>query len=100
MCNYLIGQGVSGADVNEVAQEVFLRLLRYDKGELIDYPQAYLSKMAANVVNEWAIRASRRVGHPCRGRSAKAACDLSHWWPDYIDCVDPVCIAGDLWSCP
>ena len=63
MCKYLIGQGVSGADVNDVAQEVFLRLLRYDKGELIDCPQAYLFKMAANVVNEWAIRSSRRRPH-------------------------------------
>jgi RNA polymerase sigma factor (sigma-70 family) len=63
MCKYLIGQGVSGADVNDVAQEVFLRLLRYDKSELVDYPQAYLFKMAANVVNEWAIRSSRRRPH-------------------------------------
>ena len=40
-----------------------MRLLRYDKGELVDYPQAYLFKMAANVVNEWAIRANRRHPH-------------------------------------
>ncbi len=52
-----MGHGaVSGADVNDVAQEVFLRLLRYDRAELIEYPQAYLFKMAANVANEWAIR--------------------------------------------
>ncbi|MEJ1963798.1 MAG: sigma-70 family RNA polymerase sigma factor [Gammaproteobacteria bacterium] len=61
---FLIGHGaVSGADVNDVAQEVFLRLLRYDRAELIEYPQAYLFKMAANVANEWAIRARSRRPH-------------------------------------
>ena len=61
---FLIGHGaVSGADVNDVAQEVFLRLLRYDRAELIEYPQAYLFKMAANVANEWAIRVRSRAPH-------------------------------------
>jgi RNA polymerase sigma factor (sigma-70 family) len=61
---FLIGQGaVPSADVNDVAQEVFLRLLRYDRAELIDHPQAYLFKMAANVANEWAIRSRLRRPH-------------------------------------
>jgi RNA polymerase sigma factor (sigma-70 family) len=61
---FLRGHGaVSGADVNDVAQEVFLRLLRYDRAELVEYPQAYLFKMAANVANEWAIRARSRRPH-------------------------------------
>ncbi len=55
---FLIGRGtVPVAEVNDVAQEVFLRLLRYDRSEVVEYPQAYLFKMAANVANEWAIRA-------------------------------------------
>lgn len=61
---FLKGHGaVCGADVNDVAQEVFLRLLRYDRAELVEYPQAYLFKMAANVANEWAIRAHSRRPH-------------------------------------
>jgi RNA polymerase sigma factor (sigma-70 family) len=61
---FLRGHGaVSGADVNDVAQEVFLRLLRYDRAELIEYPQAYLFKMAANVANEWALRHRSRRPH-------------------------------------
>src|ERR1044072_6264741 len=61
---FVRGHGaVSGADVNDVAQEVFLRLLRYDRAELVEYPQAYLFKMAANVANEWAIRARSRRPH-------------------------------------
>lgn len=33
-----------------------MRLMRYDRTELIEHPQAYLYKMAANVAAEWAIR--------------------------------------------
>ena len=43
-------------DLDDVAQEVFLRLMRYDRAELVENPQAYLFKMAANVAAEWAIR--------------------------------------------
>jgi RNA polymerase sigma factor (sigma-70 family) len=43
-------------DLDDVAQEVFLRLIRYDRAALIEQPQAYLFKMAANVAAEWAIR--------------------------------------------
>ncbi len=53
---------VPSADVNDIAQEVFLRLLRYDRAELVEHPQAYLFKMATNVASEWAIRA--RVSRP------------------------------------
>jgi RNA polymerase sigma-70 factor (ECF subfamily) len=48
---------VKSADLDDVAQEVFLRLMRYDRAELVQHPQAYLLKMAANVAAEWAIRA-------------------------------------------
>jgi RNA polymerase sigma factor (sigma-70 family) len=54
---FLIGKGtVPACDVDDVAQEVFLRLMRYDRTELIEQPQAYLYKMASNVAAEWAIR--------------------------------------------
>jgi DNA-directed RNA polymerase specialized sigma24 family protein len=51
------------ADIDDIAQEVFLRVLRYDRSELIDYPQAYLFKIASNVSAEWAMRSSRRMPH-------------------------------------
>jgi RNA polymerase sigma factor (sigma-70 family) len=54
---------VPRADIDDAAQEVFLRLLRYDKGEVVEHPQAYLYKMAANVAAEWALRARRRYAH-------------------------------------
>jgi RNA polymerase sigma factor (sigma-70 family) len=61
---FLLGRaGVTVADVEDVAQEVFLRLMRYDKGELVEHPQAYLYKVAANVATEWSIRARNRQPH-------------------------------------
>jgi RNA polymerase sigma factor (sigma-70 family) len=61
---FLLGRvRVPSADLDDVAQEVFLRLLRYDKVELIEHPQAYLFKMASNVAAEWSIRARARRPH-------------------------------------
>jgi RNA polymerase sigma-70 factor (ECF subfamily) len=56
-------KGVAPADLDDVAQEVFLRLLRYDRAELVTDPQAYLFKVAANVASEWSMRASNRLPH-------------------------------------
>jgi DNA-directed RNA polymerase specialized sigma24 family protein len=47
---FLLGRvGVPAADIDDVAQEVFLRLVRYERAELIEQPQAYLFRMATNV---------------------------------------------------
>jgi RNA polymerase sigma-70 factor (ECF subfamily) len=54
---------VRSADLDDVAQEVFVRLLRYDRAELVEHPQAYLFKMALNVAAEWAIRARNTQPH-------------------------------------
>jgi RNA polymerase sigma factor (sigma-70 family) len=50
-------------DADDVAQEVFLRLLRYADGEVISDPRAYLFKIASNVASEWSMRASNRLPH-------------------------------------
>jgi RNA polymerase sigma-70 factor (ECF subfamily) len=61
---FLLGRtGVSASDVDDVAQEVFLRLMRYEKSGLVEHPQAYLFKMASNVAAEWSIRARQRHPH-------------------------------------
>jgi RNA polymerase sigma-70 factor (ECF subfamily) len=57
---------VAPNDLDDVAQEVFLRLLRYDNTEFIEHPQAYLFRMAANVAGEWAMRARHRHPHDAR----------------------------------
>lgn len=51
------------ADVDDLAQEVFLRLLRYGDNQVIDNPQSYLFRIAANVANEWQERAAHRHPH-------------------------------------
>ncbi len=54
---------LSPADVDDLAQEVFLRMLRYERTDLVAHPQAYLFKIAANVLAEWSTRASWRKPH-------------------------------------
>lgn len=58
---------VAGADLDDVAQEVFLRLLRSDRVELINHPQAYLFRMAMHVAAEWAMLARNRLPHAAAG---------------------------------
>lgn len=58
-----VHSALRGADLDDIAQEVFLRLLRYERAELVEDPRAYLYKMAANVAAEWSIRARVRLPH-------------------------------------
>ncbi len=51
------------ADLDDIAQEVFLRLLRYGRTEIVECPQAYLYKIATNVAAEWSIRARYTKPH-------------------------------------
>ena len=67
----------AAADIDDISQEVFLRLLRYDRAELVDRPQAYLFKIASNVSVEWRTRASRRLPHD------------PAWLADLVDAVSP-----------
>jgi len=55
--------GVSDHDLEDIAQEVFLRLLRYNSAELVANPQGYLFTIAANVAKEWSERSCRRSPH-------------------------------------
>lgn len=67
MRKFLVSRrAVRVADFDDVSQEVFLRLLRYDNSQVVEHPQAYLFKMAANVVAEWAIRPRQRLSHEPR----------------------------------
>ena len=64
---FLVAKGaVRVADLDDISQEVFLRLLRYESDEVIEHPQAYLQSVAANVVAEWAVRARHRHKHEPR----------------------------------
>lgn len=51
------------ADAQDLAQEVYLRLLRTSTIDLIAEPQAYLYRVASNVAAEWRMRARERKPH-------------------------------------
>jgi RNA polymerase sigma-70 factor (ECF subfamily) len=73
---FLTGKvGVRAADLEDVAQEVFLRLMRYDRTELVEHPQAYLYKMASNVAAEWAIRSRHALPHDSQWLASLVAAD-------------------------
>ena len=50
-------------DAQDLAQEVYLRLLRAEQLDLVLEPQAYLYRVASNVAAEWRIRACQRRPH-------------------------------------
>lgn len=56
-------ENIKAADLDDLAQEVFVRLLRYSDDVAIDNPQGYLFRIAANVANEWEERARNRKLH-------------------------------------
>jgi len=64
MCRWLSSRSsIQEADLDDVAQEVFLRLLRYSDDAVVEYPQSYLFRIATNVVNEWRERARNKLPH-------------------------------------
>jgi RNA polymerase sigma-70 factor (ECF subfamily) len=74
---FLIGKvAVPFSDLEDVSQEVFLRLLMYERIELVEHPQAYLYKMAHNVAAEWAIRSRCRHPHDSRWLAGLVADEL------------------------
>lgn len=54
---------VPSAEVDDLTQEVFLRLLRYSDDVLVENPQGYLFRVATNVVHGWRQRCSVRLPH-------------------------------------
>ncbi len=55
------GLRVSDSEVGDLAQEVFLRLLRVSNPDLVRHPRAYMLRVAANVLQEWRLRGDRFV---------------------------------------
>ena len=55
------------ADVQDLAQEVFLRLLRVDNPELVRNPKGYLFRVAVHVLDEWRSKERRAQLHDSQG---------------------------------
>ena len=56
---YLIRRLPQPQDVDDLAQEVFIRLARLSKPELVRQPRAYLCSIAGNLVREFKLRKSQ-----------------------------------------
>ena len=50
-------------DVDDLAREVYLRLLRVPEPELVLNPQGYLYRVALNVAEEWRQHAAQSKEH-------------------------------------
>lgn len=87
---FLLGRTAArSADLEDIAQEVFLRLLRYEQAELVEHPQAYLFKVASNVATEWSIRSRYRLPHESEWLAGLAMSDEpleSQAYRDQIQC--------------
>ena len=62
-------------DLPDLAQEVFLRLLRIQKPELIRDPEAYVYRVALNVAEEWRLRAAQSKDHSSEPLNSLASVD-------------------------
>lgn len=54
---------VPPGEIDDLAQEVFLRLLRYSDDVAVGNPAGYLFRIASNVANEWRERSRVRKPH-------------------------------------
>ena len=59
----LSGRLSRSEDVDDMAQEVYLRLLRARRLDLVRSPRSYLYRVAVNVAEEWRLRAPQAKEH-------------------------------------
>jgi RNA polymerase sigma factor (sigma-70 family) len=74
---YLLRRLRRPQDLDDLKQEVYMRLLRMDKMECIREPLAYLYTIAANVVADFSIAERRRYDHVTPDSDA-----VEHWADD------------------
>ena len=60
---YLAARISNSAEVDDLVQEIYLRLLRIERTDLIRSPEALLFRVAANAVYEWRLLARNRLPH-------------------------------------
>ncbi|MEQ1771522.1 MAG: sigma-70 family RNA polymerase sigma factor [Devosia sp.] len=56
LLRYLSRRVRTAADARDLTQEVYVRLLRLERKDLIQNPQAYLYRVAANLLHEFELR--------------------------------------------
>jgi RNA polymerase sigma-70 factor (ECF subfamily) len=60
---YLCQRVGNRAEVEDLSQEIYLRLLRIERKDLIRSPEALLFRLASNAVYEWRLLARNRLPH-------------------------------------
>ncbi len=63
LVKFLIRRRATPADAQDLAQEVYLRLLRVDRQDLVRQPRSYLLCIAANLLHEWRLKARQKQPH-------------------------------------
>jgi RNA polymerase sigma factor (sigma-70 family) len=58
---YLARRLRSSQDVEDLVQYVYQRFLQSPQHELVRQPEAYLYRIAANVINEWSLHKQREI---------------------------------------
>ena len=64
LVRYLASRLPSEEDARDIAQEAFLRLLRLERTDLIRHPEAYLFRIASNLVHEHWLKSRPRDTGP------------------------------------
>jgi RNA polymerase sigma factor (sigma-70 family) len=63
LVKFLVRRSATPADAQDLAQEVYLRLLRVDRLDLVRQPRSYLLRIAANLLHEWRLKARQNQPH-------------------------------------
>lgn len=75
LVRFLVRRTTTPADAEDLAQEVYLRLLRVDRYNLIRQPRSYLLRIAANLLHEWRLKAQQANPHQSDELESLAAAD-------------------------
>lgn len=67
LVKFLARRTATRADAQDLAQEVYLRLLRVDRHDLVRQPRSYLMRIAANLLHEWRLQARQAHLHQAEG---------------------------------
>jgi RNA polymerase sigma factor (sigma-70 family) len=63
LVKFLVRRSATPTDAQDLAQEIYLRLLRVDRSDLIRQPRSYLLRIAANLLHEWRLKARQNQLH-------------------------------------
>lgn len=63
LLKFFVSRLPNAADAPDLVQEVYLRLLRHDRPDLIRCPEAYLFTIASHIASEHTLKSPNRLPH-------------------------------------